>query len=442
MTTHPAPNSPASRFSLGRLFLFGLPALPGAALLFPLSAYLPPYYSAVTGLGLGTIGLIFMVMRFWDIAIDPVIGIMSDRTRSRFGRRRPWIAASVPVLGIGVWALFFPPQGVGAVWLAASLMVAFIGFTLLTITHYAWAADLSEDPHERSKLQGAIVIVGLVGTLVAMLLPAIFEVGAADPMKARVESMGLAALILLLPCVGLALWLTPDPTAVRSPTSQQTDLSSVRRALANGPFRWILAADFVQGIAGGLLLSTFIFFSARFLELPDRAGLLLLLFFVSGVAFVPLWLIVAKRLGKVRTTALASLATLPAIALYILIPKGDLAWAALVQIAFGSTLGVWIFLTRSIVADLVDTDGGDTRPTGVYFALTTLTTKLGQAMAVGIGYVALDKLGVDPAMGTGNPSIIAAFTLIPPTLGHLFMILAMWRIGKGQSEIQELSRLD
>ena len=424
------PNSAARRFSLGRLFLFGLPALPGAALLFPLSAYLPPYYSAVTGLGLGTIGLIFMVMRFWDIAIDPVIGVLSDRTRSRFGRRRPWIAASAPILALGVWALFFPPDGVGAVWLAVSLMVAFIGFTLLTITHYAWAADLSEDSHERSRLQGAIVIVGLLGTLIAMLLPALVEGGAANPMKARVESMGLAALVLLVPCIGLALYLTPDPVAEHPSDKPKSGFASIRGALSNRAFRWVLSADFIQGVAGGMLLSTFIFFSARFLELPDRAGLLLLLFFVSGVIFVPLWLIVAKRLGKTRTTALASLATLPAIALYFGIPKGDLFWAAIVQIAFGSTLGVWIFLTRSIVADLVDSHGADDaeRPTGVYFALTTLTTKLGQAIAVGIGYIALERLGVDPAMGTGDPMIIALFTLLPPTIGHLFMILAMWKI--------------
>lgn len=370
-----------------------------------------------------------MFARFWDILIDPVMGALSDRTRSPIGRRRPWLLASLPVLGLGCWALFFPPDGAGAVWLVLSLFFAFIGFTMLTITHYAWAADASGGYHDRSRLQGAIVIAGIVGTLCALTLPAIVEQGAADLMKARVEAMGLFALILLAPCILLSVWVTPEPSIHQShDTPSKPVLQTIKDALSSGPFRKILFADFAQGIAGGMLLSTFVFFAAAWLNLGDRAGLLLLAFFASGVLFVPGWVVISQRIGKENAVALSSALTIPVIAAFFFIPKGNLMAALVVQILFGSTMGVWIFLTRSLIADIVEIDSRETGDNagGTYYAFATLTTKLGQAVAVGIGYVGLAAAGITPeTLSSQHGLLTALFTLVPPIAGHIVMIWVM-----------------
>ncbi len=409
--------------------LFALPALPAAAMNFPLSAYLPPFYASATGLSLGTVGLIFMLARFWDILIDPAMGALSDATRTPHGRRRPWLLASLPVLLLGGWALFFPPEGVGAAWLVISLFVAFIGFTMLTITHYAWAADVAGDYHDRSRLQGSIVIAGIVGTLCALVLPAFVEQGAADPTRERVEAMGLFALIFITPCILLSVWLTPEPPLPEKGEGTSPGiLASIKGAFASVPFRKILFADFVQGIAGGMLLSTFVFFSGAWLQMPDRAGLLLLAFFASGVIFVPAWVGISARIGKENAVALSSALTIPVIAAFFFIPKGDLVAALIVQVLFGSTMGVWIFLTRSIIADLVDIEHKSTmvNPSGTYYAFATLTTKLGQAVAVGIGYIGLQAAGISPdVLAPGDGLITALFTLLPPIVGHFVMIAIM-----------------
>lgn len=86
------------RLSNWRLLLYAGPAVPIAALGVPISVFLPQFYAGEMGLGLATVGTIFLICRLWDVVTDPVMGFLSDKYPSRWGRRRHWIALSVPIL--------------------------------------------------------------------------------------------------------------------------------------------------------------------------------------------------------------------------------------------------------------------------------------------------------------------------------------------------------
>ncbi len=417
-----------ARLGGGRLILFALPALPAAALSFPIGAYLPPFYATHLGVDLAFIGLVFMAARLWDIVTDPAMGALTDRTHSRWGRRKPWLVAAVPILMLGAWMLFFPPAGSGIALLLTALFVTYLGYTMITITHLAWAADLGATYDERSRLQGAILLASIAGLLTAMVLPAIVEQGAADPAQARVEALGLYAIVLIAPAVAIAVWAAPPGGAVRHREARFTD--ALRRLFARPEFRRLILADFVQGVAGGMLLSGFVFTMDAYLGLGARAGLLLLLFMASGMIFVPLWALVAKRLGKAMTITWSSLFTIPFVVALFFVPTGSLPWAAAAIIGFGSTMGVWIFLTRAIVADIDELErrASDTIQTGSAFALVTLSTKLGQAAAVGIGFWLFSAIGFVPGAATqadGVPLTMALLTFVPPILGHIAIAVLM-----------------
>ena len=104
--------SPAAKLRPAQLLAYGLPGLPLAVLLLPLFVILPTYYADDLGLGLATVGGVLFFARIWDVVSDPLIGYLSDRTRSGFGQRRPWLVAGVPLAMAGTWALFHPPAGV------------------------------------------------------------------------------------------------------------------------------------------------------------------------------------------------------------------------------------------------------------------------------------------------------------------------------------------
>src|SRR5688572_9978251 len=135
--------------SVGQIAAFAAPAVPISALGLPLVVYLPPFYAEL-GIGHAAVGTIFMIARFWDVITDPVLGVVSDKFTTRFGRRRPWIALGVPILIWSVYKVFMPPQGATAAYLLWWMLVLYVGWTMLTISHMAWGAELSSRYHERS----------------------------------------------------------------------------------------------------------------------------------------------------------------------------------------------------------------------------------------------------------------------------------------------------
>ncbi|TDI58255.1 MAG: MFS transporter, partial [Alphaproteobacteria bacterium] len=133
------------------LFFYGLADVPVMLALMPMSIYLYRFYTGDIGLAISTVANIMLFARLFDVITDPLIGYLSDHTKSRFGRRKPWMLASVPLLMLGIYKIFMPPEGIGAVYLFSWLMVMWLGWTMLMIPYYAWAAELTTDYDERTK---------------------------------------------------------------------------------------------------------------------------------------------------------------------------------------------------------------------------------------------------------------------------------------------------
>ncbi|MFN3313412.1 MAG: MFS transporter, partial [Hyphomonas sp.] len=98
------------RLSFPRVLAFASLSVPIAGVGLPLGVYLAPLYAQEVGLGLEMTGLLFMLLRFWDIVTDPIMGYMVDRYRTPLGRVRHWIILCVPVLGIATYFVYMPPR--------------------------------------------------------------------------------------------------------------------------------------------------------------------------------------------------------------------------------------------------------------------------------------------------------------------------------------------
>ena len=177
-TTMTDPAAAPPRWTIGRLLPYGVTGLPLAALLLPLYVYLPSYYAEGLGLGFAVVGGVLLAARLWDGITDPLVGWLSDRWTSRWGRRRPWMVVGTPILLLGAWQLFRP--GESADWLHLLLWsgVLYLGATMVLLPYSAWGAELSPDYHERSRIAGAREIFVVVGTLLAASLPALAGGGA------------------------------------------------------------------------------------------------------------------------------------------------------------------------------------------------------------------------------------------------------------------------
>ena len=160
------------------IYAHGSLGLPLAVIGYPLSIWIPAHYSGGLGLSLATVGTILMLARLTDVVTDPLMGELSDRWRTRIGRRRPWLLMGAPVMMLGVYQLFMPPEGVGLVYFLVWLSVFFLGSTMIALPHRAWGAELSPDYHQRSRVTAAREIYVLVGLMVAAAVPMIVEIRA------------------------------------------------------------------------------------------------------------------------------------------------------------------------------------------------------------------------------------------------------------------------
>ena len=410
---------------------FGLPSIPISALGLPIVVYLPPFYSHDMGLSLSVVGTVFMLARFWDVFTDPVLGMVSDRFPSRWGRRRHWIVLSAPILIGSAYMLFMPSPPVTWMYLAGWMFILYIGWTLITISHMSWGAELSEDYDERSTIQGMREFLLIFGMFTVLALPAIIEqvsdAAAAGP--AKIAAMGWFIIILLPITIGLAVWLTPE---FPSQSHQQIPWKRAWAIIAkNRLLQRVLAADLLVNIAPAITGSLYIFFASYVMELPKSASLLLLVYFIAGFVGIPGWIRLSHMAGKHKTLAIAMVYGAVTLPLVVFFPRGEFWWLFIGNSLYGVAYGAGSFLLRSIMADVIDTDYLETgqRRTGLYYSLLSMTAKVGAALAVGITYPLLDLIEFTPG-GENTPETLNLFMAMYVTLPAIVMLAAaivMWR---------------
>lgn len=368
--------------------------VPMAAMGMPIAVYLPPFYSDGLGLSLVTVGTVFTLARIWDVVTDPLMGMVIDRFDSRWGRRKHWIALSIPILLVSVWAVFMPnPESVSGGYLLFWLVALYVGYTMLAIAHQSWGAELALTYDDRSRLFGWREIFVIGGMTAVLAIPAILEMSGQDDQGAKVASMGWFCLILFP--------LTVLPTLLFVPDTHQAPGTSVNwreatRLLVRNSILWrLLAADLTSGYGTGVAGALYIFVAAYVFQLPGHASIALLFYFLAGFIAMPLWLRLAYRVGK-DTALKVGLAYGGAVmlGLVFLAEPGNVPVLWGFTILYGVAFGAAPTLLRSMMADLTDHDelrSGKKR-SGLFFALLTTTNKLGAALAVGVSFAILERV--------------------------------------------------
>lgn len=436
----------ATRLSLPRLLIFASPAVPIAALGLPIAVHLPAYYAEYTALTLSQVGYIMMLTKLWDVVTDPVLGFLSDKSQSRFGRRRPWIVASVPFVVLSVYMAFLPPPDATQSYLFFWLVVMYIGWTMLTISHMSWAAELSDNYDERSRIQGGREGGLIFGAFLVLAIPAILA-NITDNATARdqLRAMGLFVMVLLPVAVWACVSVTPEPRAPQQP--HIPFWTALRAMLKNRPLRRILIVDFVGGLSAGTVSFLFIPLAMDALGLTlAESSLMLLVYFVSGVIFVPVIVKIAYKIGKHRTLALASLLNAFTVPFIFVIPPGNVAAIVALWGLLGINLGAGALLIRAMTADIVDLDQIETgtQRTGIFYALINMTTKIGYAVAVGVAGIALEGLfGYDIKADTHAASAITGLKIIyiaMPVLAGIAGFVLLWNFPLDRSAQTKLRK--
>ncbi len=429
-----APARPAERLPWTLKLVYGAPNFAGAAMIIPIFVLMPKFYADVVLVPLGYLAIAIAVARSLDALSDPFLGWISDRTQTRWGRRRPYIVVGAPLCALAFFALLNPPWGlsggIAALWFGTTFILYFLFSTIYGLSHYALGPELTLDYHERSSLFAVRESFTILGTIAASAAPG-FMMKAGMPERRVFFVLGIA--------FGLTLtalyWLLALRVKERRDFVERKSnplVPGIRRALRNRPFAILLASYVVGSVTGAIPATMLPFFNAYVIRPhnPDLwLSIELLGYFGFGFLSLPLWLAGARRFGKLPAWLASFVAGITGGGAMFFLGKGDV-YPLLVLICWaGCGFGAGLFLTPAMQADVIDYDEFYTgkRREAQYGAFWAILPKFVAIPSAAIPIAILASLGYVPNAAQSPPVILAIkgiFALGPAIFATLSFMIA------------------
>ena len=343
----------------------------------------------------GIAGLLTTSVLIFDIITDPIIGYLSDRTHSRWGRRVPWMVIGALILSGGIIGLFGVPQSLSLfgtiIWVGGFFALATVGFTMVAIPYGATAGEMTQDPKERSTMMGFRMAFASVGILLG---------GAVIPQLAGGTREGhFIAAIYVAPIIILSiwgsLWSTRIAPRILSPSARGF-MSTWLLVFKNKPFVILVCLYGIMTLAIALITAGLpfaaiylIFDSGNSLLSPASTalGILSLLFacFVFGsILSQAFWVWMSARLGKVGALIFGLVIyIILLIAIFVNLPSVDIMLMAILFVVAGMTNGAYQQIPWAIYPDLMDitrSESGDAIE-GAFSAIWLFGQKVANAIA-------------------------------------------------------------
>ncbi|MCW3843912.1 MFS transporter [Micromonospora yasonensis] len=408
-------------YATGSLVTGAFGTVPGLLLL--------PYLTDTLGVAAGVAALLVLLPKAWDVLVNPVAGRISDRTRSRWGARRPYLLGGGLALAVLFGAIFAAPFGTGpaaGAYVAVAFLATATAFAFFQVPYVAMPAELTDDPAERTRLMSwRIAVLALAILVSGAVAPAVVTVGGDGVPGHRWMGLFVAALIVA-GTVGAFLGTRTAPTGTvgASEPSLRAQLAVAGR---NRPFRLLLVCFVVQSAGVATVLAGVKYFAGQVLRDPQTGPTLLFACFVGPALLVmPIWTRVGARAGKRAALAVASLLfaagalalvaspALPAAAVYAVV--------ALIGVGYAGQQVFALAMLPDCIA--YDTARTGRRQAGVFTGLWTAGETFGLALGPGIHGLVLQLSGyVSSATGvaaaqpaSARLGVLLGFTVLPAVL--------------------------
>ncbi len=369
-------------------------------------------------------GLIFSASRIWDAVSDPLVGYLSDRTRSRWGRRRTWLVASiVPIAGAFIM-VFAPPDALEGGALIAWMAVAIIGFysamTVFFVPHLSLGAELSTNYHERSRLFGmrhAFYTFGAILSLVSFYF--LIQAEQQGPEQAR----GLALQLAVGTSLVMSALIVFAGIQLREPAEYQgridaNPFKAFKDVWHNPHARLLIVVAFIEHIGSAAIGVLTLYVAQYVVGAPGLAPLFILCYMVPSTISVPLWIPLSRRFGKVRLWMFSMLLTGVSFGAMFALPFIDSLLAKSIYISVaavfaGLAAGAGGTISPSVQGDVIDYDEYVTgeRKEGSYFAAWNFVHKGGMGVMLLLTGFVLQFVGFVPNVPQTMTVQIAMVTL-------------------------------
>ncbi len=419
----------APKTTVAQLLAFGFPALPHAFIALPLNIVIPAFYATHTAVTLMQIGALTAASRLLDAFLDPLVGFLSDRIDTPWGKRKPWVLAASVVCSVALFFLFQPPATATIVYYGIWSFFLYLGFSLFEIPRSAWSAEINRDYGERSRINTYVAQFNVIGSLVFWLTPILLMgvTGTTQITGASLSAIAWLYLALMPASLVVAALIVPRGRPVVTRALKFIDIfKSIGR---NKPLLHYGLAMGLWGLGQGASLSTTLLFLSDRMKLGAAFPFLMIGFFAATIVAIPLWMRLVPRLGRHRIWAVGLVLSVLTRPLVLFVPPGDGAlWALIALTCLGAVLTApGNFAPPSMLSDVIDYDlwQSRTNKAGNIFALNTLLLKATMAVGAGGAFMLLDAVHYHAGKtntGVADLGLIVCYMGIP----GMFHLLTGW----------------
>jgi glycoside/pentoside/hexuronide:cation symporter, GPH family len=394
-----------------------------------ITAFFSIFMVTVVGMPPGLVAIIFIIGRSWDFINDPIIGHLSDRTRTRWGRRRPFLLFGAIPFGLSFILLWLSPN-LSQTGLIIYYSVAYIIYEALATTvympYYALTPELTEDYDERTKLTSFRMMFNILGSLTAYILPLLI-IGN-DWQQATRQSVIVmaivAAVIAATPIFGVFLG-TREKKEFQEAVLPKF-IPSLKAAFENRPFVFGAMMYLFTWMTIIVVESNLQFFIIYIIERQSQNIIIMISIFVTAIFALPLWNWVSKHWNK-RYAYIAGVAFWAAVMmLLIFMSPATPFWLILILcILAGVGVSAAQALPWSIIPDAIEWEEWKTgeRREGMFYSLITLLGKVGMAIAQPVGLLILQIANFQEGQGVVQPqSALLGIRLVIGVLPALLLI--------------------
>ncbi len=396
-----------------------------------ISAFFYPFLTDVIGITIGAAAWIRLIGGIWDPINDPLMGFISDRTRSRWGRRRPFLLFGFVPFAISYALLWFKPSITNEIGLVIFFSIAYVIYdaaaTIVYMPYFALTPELTLDYDERTSLTGFRMAFSIIAGLIGMAVPQLVFGTLVPESASSVLALGIAFGI----ASALPLLLTFFGTRERVEFQQQAlpNLKkSVSAALRNRPFIFAMFIFLFTWTAIGLVQSMLYYFLKYRMDMEAQFAFIALAIFLPATFTLPLWDWVSRNTDKRKAYIYGMIfLSLVLVTLAFLSPSAGLVVIYSIAILAGIGVSAVHVLPWSMIPDAVEWDEYETgaRHEGMFYSLVLLLRKFSTAIALFAMGLIMDNAGFISTAPTQSESAIKAIIGLTGPGPSIFMFLGI-----------------
>jgi len=413
------------------LTYYSLLAVPLAILGLPLYIYLPTFYAKDVGIDMAIVGGTLFLARLFDVFLDPYLGYLSDKSKQIFNSRKPLVLVGAILLTISFYLLINPNEEYANLWLFTFSFIVYIAWSMVNIPYLTWSAEITSNYHFKTKLNSVREIGTIIGVLIALLLPFLFSIS--NNTKEVLDLLFVVFLILFTYFTIVSLLKIKTVTTKDSEDFKISYLKTIYKELPK--IKTLQVGYFFNNLANAIPATLFLLFVEFVIRKPDSSGLLLILYFLSGVLALPVWTAISKKISKKRVWIYSIILASSAFIFVPFLDENSFIPFLIICVVSGFSLGADLAFPTSIHSDLTQkAEEIKSNCSGLLFGLWAMITKLSLALSVAISFGILGFFDFDKINPNENSILILAllYGLAPVIL----KVIAIFFINKYKEDKQ------